>query len=156
MASDMERGWQVTSQKWDRSGWDLEFSLSDWFRTVFEDEGDDMNGITGDRRDLQQRFDAVGWGLLFLLFGVLALPNGTAQYAAAVAVGVAMLGLNLVRIVAAVPVRWFSVILGGAFLIGGSGALAGVHMDVVVIFFVLAGIVAIAGAVVGPRQAVAQ
>jgi hypothetical protein len=115
-----------------------------------------MSETKGGQRDLRDRFDAVGWGLLFLLFGVLALPNGTSQYAAAVAVGAAMLGLNLLRIVGAVPVRWFSVILGGAFLIGGSGALAGVHMDVVVIFFVLAGIVAIAGAVVGPRRAVAQ
>jgi hypothetical protein len=84
------------------------------------------------------------------------MPNGTTQYAAAVAVGAAMLGLNLVRIFAAVPIRWFSVILGGSFLIGGTGALAGVHMDVVVVFFVLAGIVAIAGAVVGPRRAAAQ
>jgi hypothetical protein len=154
--AQMEKSWQVASEKWDCSGWDLEFSLSDWFRTVVDDKGDDMSGITGDRRDWQQRFDAVGWGLLFLLFGVLGMPNGTTQYAAAVAVGAAMLGLNLVRIFAAVPIRWFSVILGGSFLIGGTGALAGVHMDVVVVFFVLAGIVAIAGAVVGPRRAAAQ
>jgi len=138
------------------SGWNLEFKWSDWLRAIVDDEGEDMGEINVEKRDLQDRFDAGGWGLLFMLFGVLALPNGTTEYAAAVAVGAAMLGLNLLRIVATVPVRWFSVILGGAFLIGGSGALAGVHMDVVVLFFVLAGIVAIAGAVVDPRPAVAR
>lgn len=141
----------------DGSGWNLELRWSDWLAELANDEGDEMGKVADKgKRELDNRFDAVGWGLLFLLFGVVALPNGTAQYAAAVAVGAAMLGLNVLRTVAVVPVRWFSVILGGAFLIGGCGALVGVHMDVVVLFFVLAGIVSIAGAAIGPRHAVAE
>jgi hypothetical protein len=108
------------------------------------------------KRDLENRLDNVGWGLLFLLFGVLALPNGTAEYLSAAGVGAAMLGLNLVRVVVAVPVRWFSIILGTAFLVGGSGALAGMHMDVFVVFFVVAGLVTIAGALIQPARAVAR
>ena len=47
--------------------------------------------------DLERRLDDVGWGLLFLAFAALALPNGTAEYASVAAVGAAMLGLNAVR-----------------------------------------------------------
>jgi hypothetical protein len=108
------------------------------------------------KRDLENRLDNIGWGLLFLLFGVLALPNGTAEYLSAAGVGAAMLGLNLVRVVVAVPVRWFSIVLGTAFLVGGSGAMAGQHMDVFVVFCVVAGVVTIAAALAQPRREVAQ
>ena len=107
------------------------------------------------KRELESRFDAVGWGLLFLLFGALALPRGTAEYASAAAVGAAMLGLNGVRVAAGVPVRWFSVILGAAILVAGSGALVSVHMDAFVLFFVLAGAVTIGSAIFSPRRATA-
>ena len=138
-------------------GWDIEFKLSDWWDGIVNGEGGRMGEVTDPHKlELQNRFDTVGWGLLFLLFGVLALPNGTAQYVSAAAVGAAMLGLNGLRILVAVPVRWFSVILGAAFVAGGSGAMAGMHMDVFVVFFVLAGVVTIVGALVKPRTATAQ
>ncbi len=142
----------------DRSaGWDIEITLSDWWNAIVNGGGKRMSEVKDSRtRELERRFDNVGWGLLFLLFAALALPNGTAQYATAAAVGAAMLGLNGARVVAAVPVRWFSIVLGGAFLIGGSGALAGVHMDVFLLFFVLAGVVTIAGAILPTRRTVAQ
>lgn len=108
------------------------------------------------KRELANRFDAVGWGLLFLLLGALALPNGTAEYASAAAVGGAMLVLNGVRFVVGVPVRWFSVILGAAILIAGSGALVSVRMDAFVVFFALAGLVTIAAAIVKPRTSTAK
>jgi len=109
--------------------------------------GDQMDG-TGDTRieALQERFDGVGWGLLFLLFAALALPNGNVEYASAAAVGGLMLLLNLVRIAMDVPVRWFSVILGASMLVGGGMAIFGVKMDIFVLFFALAGLVTIAGA----------
>jgi hypothetical protein len=108
-----------------------------------------MDGTT-DRRihDLEKRFDGVGWGLLLLLFAALALPSGNAEYASAAAVGGLMLLLNGVRIAMDVPVRWFSVVLGASMLIGGSAAIFGVEMDVFVLFFALAGVITIAGALV--------
>jgi hypothetical protein len=108
------------------------------------------------RRGLEDRLDTVGWGLIFLLLGALALPNGTAEYAAAAAVGVAMLGLNALRIVLDVPVRWFGIILGTVMAVAGSCALVGVKMDVFVLFFAFAGVVTIAGAVLRPRRVAAQ
>jgi hypothetical protein len=147
----------VSSSEERSPGWDLEFKVSEWFDGLFQAEGDQMGeSIDPSKRELEDRFDTIGWGLLFLLFGALALPNGTAEYASAAVVGAAMLGLNVLRIVLDVPVRWFSIILGTVMLVAGSGALAGVKMDVFVLFFVLAGAVTIAGAVVKPRRAVAQ
>lgn len=108
------------------------------------------------RKDnLVERFDDIGWGLLFLAFAALALPNGTAEYAAVAAVGLAMLVLNLARIVAGVEVRWFTIVLGATGLIAGTLALAGIKVDAFAIFFVILGVVTIATAIVRPsRQSV--
>jgi hypothetical protein len=139
------------------TGWDLEFSVMHWIRDLVSDEGDRMSETMDLRKqELARRFDNVGWGLLFLLIAVLALPNGTTQYIAAAAVGAAMVGLNGLRVLAGVAVRWFSVFLGASFLLGGSGAAAGLHMDVFLLFFAIAGAVTIFGAIIGPRRATAQ
>ncbi len=94
--------------------------------------------------------------MLFLLFGALALPSGTVEYASVAATGAAMLGLNGLRIVLAAPIRWFTTTLGTSMLVAGGSALAGVRMDVFVLFFVIAGAVTIAAALVGPRRAAAH
>jgi hypothetical protein len=155
MEVDMASG--VSSPDEQFPGWNIELKYSDWWGQIVNGEGDRMGkAIDPHKQELENRFDTVGWGLLFLLFAALALPNGTAEYASAATVGGLMLVLNVARIVAVLPVRWFSVILGAAMLVAGSGALAGVHMDVFVLFFVLAGIVTIGGALVRPKRVVAQ
>jgi len=124
----------------------------DWYG-VHKRMGDQMHGTNDARIDeLQDRFDSIGWGLLFLLFAALALPNGNVEYASAAAVGGSMLALNGVRIVMSVPVRWFSVVLGAVMFVAGSGALVGVKMDVFVLFFAAAGMITIAGALVHREQ----
>jgi hypothetical protein len=102
-------------------------------------------------RDLAARFDTAGWGLLFVLFGALAMPNGTAEYLAVAAVGALMLALNAGRVAAGVPVRWFSIILGSVTLIAGAGAMTGIRIDAFVLFFFVLGIATVAGAIVRPR-----
>jgi hypothetical protein len=135
-------------------GWLLRFF--DWYGAQ-KRMGDQMDGTVDARiQELQERFDGIGWGLLFLLFAALALPNGNAEYASAAVVGGLMLMLNGVRIAMGVPVRWLSVVLGTVMLVAGSSALVGVKMDVFVLFFALAGLVTIAGAFVrreAPRAA---
>ena len=101
---------------------------------------------------LEKRFDAVGWGLLFLLLAALSLPRGNAEYVSAAAVGALMLVNNLARRLMDVPVRWFSVALGASMLIGGSAAVFGLHMDVFVLFFAIAGVVTLAGALAPGRR----
>jgi hypothetical protein len=112
-----------------------------------------MKSSDGHGKDLERRFDDVGWGLLFLLFAALALPSGTAEYASAAIVGGLMLGLNAARVAVDVEVRWFSVVLGAAMLVGGAGALGGVHMDVFMLFFGILGAITILSAVVRPGRA---
>ena len=105
------------------------------------------------RRTLDDRFDTIGWGLLFLLFGALAMPSGMVMYASVAGVGGLLLGLNGARLAARVPVRWFSIILGAAFLGAGLGAMAGVKMtvDAFVVVFVALGLATIAEAVTRSR-----
>jgi hypothetical protein len=84
--------------------------------------------------------------LIFLFFGALALPSGTAEYASLAVVGGLMLLLNAVRVLKDAPVRWSTLVLGAASLVGGSAALLGEKLDAFVILFVVAGLVTIAGA----------
>jgi hypothetical protein len=145
---------EVTEPGGRSSGWNVEFTLSDWLGILGFGKGDGV-GTDEDkkRHELEDRLDSIGWGLVFLLIGALALPNGPIEYVSAAAVGAAMLGLNIVRLIESVPVRWFTVILGSVLLVGGTGALAGVHMDVFLLFFVVAGVVTIAGSLIQPRKA---
>ncbi len=104
--------------------------------------------------DLESRFDNIGWGLLFLAFAALALPNGTGEYAAVAGVGAAMLVLNAVRVIAGVEIRWFSTLLGATGLVAGVMALGGVKVDALALFFVFLGVVTIVSAVVRPSRRV--
>lgn len=132
--------------------WRSWFDISITVLTTGDDiskKGDDMDER---KRDLEKRFDDIGWGLLFLAFAALALPNGTAEYASVAAVGAGMLGLNAVRVIAGVPIRWFSTVLGATGLVAGIMALGGVKVDAFALFFVFLGVLTIGAAVVRPAR----
>lgn len=92
-------------------------------------------------RTLEDRFSTAGEGILFLLIAALALPRGTAAYAAVAGVGALLLGLNAARIAAGVRVRWFSITVGAWAVIGGLGSMAGLRVDAFALFFLLLGLV---------------
>jgi hypothetical protein len=96
------------------------------------------------------RFESIGWGLVSFLVAVLLLPGGALQYVAVAVLGALMLVLNATRLATGLKIRWFSTVLGATALITGVGALAGVAINDVALFFVLAGAVAV---VAGFRQA---
>jgi hypothetical protein len=100
------------------------------------------------RHRLESGLNDIGWGLLFLGFAAIALPRGTAEYAAVAGVGAGMLVLNAIRLRVRVPIEWFSTILGATGLSAGLLALAGTHVDAFVVFCVLAGAVTIAAATI--------
>lgn len=102
-------------------------------------------------RMLEDRLDTVGWGLLFLLVGALAMPTGVGEFASVAVVGALLLTLNVARVAAGVPVSWLSVILGATALAAGLGAMAGMRIDAFVLFFALLGAVTVASAVVRRR-----
>lgn len=109
-------------------------------------------GAGGDRTHaLGDRLDGAAWGLLFLLLGAMALPSGTTEYAAVAAAGALLVGLNGLRAIAHIEIGWLSVVLGTTALIAGVGALAGIRIDDVALFFALIGVVLIGGAIAGPR-----
>ncbi len=100
--------------------------------------------MSGKHSVMEERLEAIGWGCVFLLIAAITLPSGAMQYASIAAVGVAILGLNLYGALAHIEVSWFGVVLGASCAIGGAAALAGVHTDLFVLFFVLAALVTIA------------
>ncbi len=95
---------------------------------------DDASSATG------ERFNTVGWGLVFLLVGTLALPSGQVEFAAVAGVGALMLGLNAALIAAGRRLDLFTSVLGATALVAGLGAMAGVKIDVFALFFLLLGL----------------
>ena len=102
-----------------------------------------MDDVNAAQRELDDRLDTAGEGLLFLLIAAVVLPGGTATYAAIAGVGVLFLGLNAARFASGIRVRWFSMTLGTWAVIGGLGALAGFKIDAFALFFLLLGVVSL-------------
>jgi hypothetical protein len=107
-------------------------------------------------RNRSDRYDTAGWGLLFLLLGAVFLPAGTGTYAAVTLIGLLMLALNAARLATGVAIRWFSVILGATAVLSGAGALAGVRIDALALFFAATGVALLVAAAVTPRRRAAE
>ena len=112
-----------------------------------------MNGTMSTRlRTLEDRFQTAAEGLLFLLIAALALPSGTARYAAVAVVGILLLGLNVARIAAGIRVPWLSVTVGTWAVVAGLGAIAGLKIDGFALFFLLLGLATIGAAAFRSRE----
>lgn len=106
-------------------------------------------GVAGERRapnedassTTRERLNTVGWGLVFLLVGAMALPSGPAEYVAVAGVGALMLSLNVVLLAVGRQVDVFTAVLGATALIAGLSAMAGVKIDGFALFFILLGFV---------------
>ncbi len=111
-----------------------------------------MTGIA-DSSNLAHRLDVLGWGMFFLMTGVLMLipelPEGTWL----VGLGVLLLGLAGVRHALGLPFEWFGVILGGSALLAGVGTIAGFSIPVFALFLVACGLALIAGVLSNGRAA---
>ena len=108
-----------------------------------------MTGVAdttnADTTNLAHRLDVLGWGIFFLMTGVLmlfpSLPEGTWL----VGLGVLLLGLAAVRVALGIAFEWFGVILGTGALVAGFGTIAGVYIPVFALFMVACGLALIAG-----------
>ena len=103
------------------------------------------------RRDLPGTIEAIGWGLLFLMTGVLALIPGLPDGTWLAGLGVLLLGLSAVRWVLGLSPEWFTVILGSVALLGGLGAMVGITIPWFAYLLILSGLAIIAGQVVRRR-----
>jgi hypothetical protein len=103
--------------------------------------------VTGmaDTTNLTHRLDVLGWGIFFLMTGVLmlfpSLPDGTWL----VSLGLLLLGLAAVRVALGLAFEWFGVILGASALLAGLGTLAGIYIPVFALFLMACGLALIAG-----------
>jgi hypothetical protein len=97
------------------------------------------------QHDLPRRIDAIGWGLLFLMTGSLALIPGLPEGTWLVGLGLLMLGLNATRLVTGLPLDRFGVIIGAGAVLAGLGATAGMEIPVFALGLIAWGLAIIAG-----------
>ncbi len=95
--------------------------------------------------DLDHRLDILGWGVFFLMTGVLLLVPGLPEGTWLVGLGVLLLGFAGARVALGLPVEWFGVILGTGALLAGFGTMAGLDIPVFALFLVVCGLALIAG-----------
>ena len=103
-----------------------------------------MTGVAdttnADTPNLAHRLDVLGWGIFFLMTGVLMLFPSLPEGIWLVGLGVLLLGLAAVRVALGLAFDWFGVILGTGALVAGFGAIAGVHIPVFALFLVACGL----------------
>ena len=108
-----------------------------------------MTGVTdtnnADTKNLAHRLDVLGWGIFFLITGVLMLFPSLPEGIWLVGLGVLLLGLAAVRVALGLAIEWFGVILGAGALIAGFGTIAGIYIPVFALFLVACGLAIIAG-----------
>ncbi len=102
-------------------------------------------------RDIPRRIDAIGWGLLFLMTGALALIPGLPDGTWLAGLGVLLLGLGAARRALGISPEWFTVILGSVVLLAGLGEMVGVAFPGFELLLVLCGLAIVAGQVVRGR-----
>ena len=103
-------------------------------------------------QEVERRLDAIGWGLLFLLTGVLLLavvPEGTWL----AGVGIILLGVSAAKTTLGVKASWFIVLLGAVALVTGIGEMAGVDVPGLPLLLILCGVVLIGAQVFRRGQA---
>ena len=97
------------------------------------------------------RIEAIGWGILLLMTGGLALIPGLPDGTWLVGLGVLLLGVNTVRARVGLAADRFGVVLGFGAVAAGIGIMAGLDVPVFALLLVLCGAAIIAGQVVRAR-----
>jgi hypothetical protein len=97
------------------------------------------------------RIEAIGWGLLLLMTGILFLVPGLPDGTWLVGLGVLMLGLNATRIYVGLRPDRFGVILGTGAVLAGFVIMAGIDVPVFALLLILCGLAIIAGQITQER-----
>ena len=71
---------------------------------------------------LNHRYEAIAWGLIFILLSILMVIPGDQNNVFLLGIGIILLGLTLVRIASQIPVNRFTAVIGGVAL--GFGGLS--------------------------------
>ena len=105
------------------------------------------------RHDDAGRLEAIGWGALFLMSGVLVLIPRLPDGAWLVGLGLLMLGLNATRLAIGLPLDRFGVVLGSGAALAGLGVAAGLDVPVFALLLIVCGIAVIVGQLRPARRA---
>ncbi len=83
-----------------------------------------QEGVMDDVRALNQRYELVAWGSLFILFGAIDLVPGVPAGTEWLGIAIILMGLNMVRYFSKIPTSIISITLGiFAFALGASRLL---------------------------------
>jgi len=95
-----------------------------------------------DKKDLNNRLEAIGWGLFLIMIGGLWLVPDAMVPAGSwlIGVGLIMLGLNVARYFFGIKLSWFTIILGFLALASGLGDFLGFDLPLVPIVLILIGL----------------
>ena len=96
-------------------------------------------------RTVASRIEAIGWGLVLVMTGVLLLIPGLPDGAWLVGLGILMLSLNATRIYLGLRPDRFGVILGAGAVVAGLAIMAGIDVPVFALLLILCGLAIIAG-----------
>jgi hypothetical protein len=99
--------------------------------------------------------DAIGWGVLFVVVGVVLLAPGLPPETWLVAAGAVMILLSAVRAARGLPVDWFTAVCGAVALVGGGAAILGFQGAAGPLALVAAGVAVIAVAFLRADRAIA-
>jgi hypothetical protein len=89
--------------------------------------------------ELGGRLDAIGWGLLFLVSGVLLLLPDAPEGSWLAAVGAILLGVSAGKWLLGVGASWLIAILGAVGLITGLGEMTGYDVPGLSLVLILCG-----------------
>jgi len=107
---------------------------------------------------LNRRFDAIGWGALFIWWGTTELLNFLPDGTGAIGIGLILLGVNAARSRNGIPASGFSTTLGILALVWGGLELAGVvlslpfEIPVFAILLIVLGVIILKGGLTGSRN----
>jgi hypothetical protein len=71
--------------------------------------------------------DAIGWGVLFVVVGVVLLVPGLPPESWLVAAGGVMILVSVVRAARGFPVEWLTAVGGAMAFVGGGAAILGIE-----------------------------
>ncbi len=100
---------------------------------------------------LASRIDAIGWGLLLLMTGILFLIPGLPDGLWLVGLGVLVIGLNATRIYVGVAPDRVGLIFGAGAVVAGLAIMAGIDVPVFALLLIFWGMAIIAGQLVRGR-----
>jgi len=111
----------------------------------------DRDQVVVDRRGLDRKLEAAGWGLFFMWIGV-ALFSHIGWGASLLGVGIITLGAQVARKYFALKLEGFWVAVGFLFVVGGVWKLFNVQLGLLPILCIVAGGALFVSTLIGGRE----